>query len=67
MTNDELKYKLERSAFISIDGKMYRMVSCCPEDNEYYYEDEDTSEEYIASLSELGKYKLKFFELKEIT
>jgi hypothetical protein len=67
MDKDELRFKLLESAFISIDGQMFRMSGCNPDEDLIFYGDENcVGDDRCSSLDELKSQDVKFFKIVEM-
>ena len=66
MKVEQKKSILSSAAFISIDDQWYRMDLCS--DDEFYYTDEDSGEQYCESYGEidLNSPDIELYELKKI-
>ena len=68
MTNEQKRELLSQAAFIVIDDEWFRMDLCT--DDEVYFSDENSGEEYCKTYDEIDidnieLYKLQKIEIKE--
>ena len=64
MTNEQKRELLSQAAFIVIDDEWFRMDLCT--DDEVYYSDENSGEQYCETYDEIDIDKIELYKLQKI-